>query len=402
MTLRLSLFATAIAASSLLGQTAPTSPWTELKITSAKLGETRTVLVATPAAYADPRRRFPVLVILDAEDRQQFTAAVANVAFLASRGATPELIVVGVTNGKDRTHDLTPVATGATAKQFATAGGVSPFMDFVTSEVLPEIRAKYRTQAATILAGHSFGGLVALHAAATQEAFTGIIAMSPSLWWNDSTAARGYADSLARLKRPLRLFASSGELEPAIAIPTHRFAARLDSVKPGSLGFAYQHYKTDNHGMTPLHSLIDGLVFVFQPVSLVTSALSTLSPTSDSAAVMRAYATARQTYGDGARALGLTDTALPENQTNQLGYNVMQILKLPKLAVWLFEQNVRDYPKSPNVYDSLGDGLLAAGDTARARSEFRRALDVAKEVNVKPSPDTQKKLADLEKAAPRR
>ena len=396
---KLSFLALALVVSSAGAQPAPTSPWTELKIKSAKLGETRTVLVATPADYGDPRRRFPVLVILDADDRAQFTSAVANVAFLASRGATPQLIVVGVANGKDRTHDLTPVANGATAKQFATAGGVSPFMDFITTELLPEIRAKYRTQAATILAGHSFGGLVALHAAATRDAFRGVIAMSPSLWWNDSTAARGYADSLEHLSRPLRLFASSGEYEPAIAVPTHRFAARLDSVKPSSLGFAYQHYKTDNHGMTPLHSLIDGLVFVFQPVSMVSGPLSTLGPTSDSATVVRAYTAARQSYADGARALGLADTNLPESQTNQLGYNVLQILKLPRLAVWLFEQNVRDYPKSPNVYDSLGDGLLAAGDSSGARTQFQRAIGVAKEVNVPPSADTQKKLAELEKKA---
>ena len=387
----------AFAVSSALSQTAPKSPWTELEIKSAKLGETRTVLVATPADYANPNRRFPVLVLLDADDRAQFTSAVANVAFLADRAASPELIVVGVTNGKDRSHDLTPVATGATAKQLPTAGGVSRFMDFVTGEMLPEIRAKYRTQPATFLAGHSFGGLVALHAASTSHAFTGIIAMSPSLWWNDSTAARGYADSLEHLTQPLRLFASSGEFEPAIAIPTRRFAARLDSVKPTSLRFLYRHYSTDNHLMTPLHSLIDGLIFVFQPVSMVSGPFSKLGPNSDSAAVMQAYTAARQSFADGARSLGLTDTNLPEGQTNQLGYVALQFLKLPRLATWLFEQNVHDYPKSPNAHDSLGDGLLARGDTTRALEEFRRALAVAKEVNVPPSRDTQKKLADLEK-----
>ena len=396
------LLSAALAASSALAQAAPKPPWTELKIKSAKLSETRTAFVALPAAYADGRRAFPVLVILDADDRPQFASALANVAFLASRGATPELIVVGVPNGKDRTHDLTPVATGATSKQFATAGGVSPFMDFVTSELLPEIRAKYRTQPSTILAGHSFGGLVALHAAATRDQFRGVIAMSPSLWWNDSTAARGYADSLEHLTRPLRLFASSGEFEPAIAIPTARFASRLDSVKPHALAFAYQHYRTDNHGMTPLHSLIDGLMFVFQPVSLVRAPVAVLGPTSDSAAVVRAYIASRQAFAEGARSLGLADTTFPENQTNQLGYAVMQTLKMPRLAVWLFEQNVRDYPRSQNVYDSLGDGLLAGGDTTGARTQFRRAIAVAREVNEPPNPETQKKLADLEKRSQKR
>jgi predicted alpha/beta superfamily hydrolase len=339
-----------------------------------------------------------VLVILDAEDRQQFTAAVANVAFLASRGATPELIVVGVTNGKDRTHDLTPVATGATAKQFATAGGVSPFMDFVTSEVLPEIRAKYRTQAATILAGHSFGGLVALHAAATQEAFTGIIAMSPSLWWNDSTPARDYATLIARSSVTTRLFATSGELEPPIDVTTKVFAARLDSIKPPTLAFAYHYYRDDTHGLTPQPSLIDGLRFVFEPIALTHTPIMALGPNTDSATVVKAITESEATYARGAHSLGLPET-FPEGQLNSFGYAVLQGLKMPNVAAWIFRKNVAAYPDSPNVYDSLGDALLAAGDSTGARTQFREARDVAVREHKPPSQETLKKLDALDHAA---
>ena len=76
-----------------------------------KLNEERAIYVATPDGYRTGLRRYPVLVILDADDKPQFNLAIANVAFLASRSAIPNLIVVGITNGKDRTHDLTPIAT---------------------------------------------------------------------------------------------------------------------------------------------------------------------------------------------------------------------------------------------------------------------------------------------------
>ena len=368
--------------------------WTELTVKSARLAEPRKIFVSTPAGYENPTQHFPVLVLLDADDREQFNAAIANTAFLASRSAVPRLIIVGIPNGKDRTHDLTPTALGKNAVQFNTAGGAGAFTDFIVNEALPLVRSKYRTSKLTVLAGHSFGGLVALHAAATRDAFAGIVAMSPSLWWNDTTAMRGYADSVARLSHPLRLFVTSGEYEPAIESPTHAFAARVDSIKPPGLAFAYQHYGYANHGLTPVPSLMDGLRFVFDAVSTVRSPLSLLGPDADSAAVMNAYLATRDSYAAGAKSLGMEGN-LPEVDVNGMGYATLQMIKNPRLAVWLFRQNVANYPTSPNVYDSLGDGLLAMGDTAAARAAFTQALDVAKHGKLPPDPTTKKKLAEL-------
>jgi hypothetical protein len=396
---RVSLLLALCIAAPLFAQDSSQASRATLTIKAATLPEPRTILVATPASYANPQRRYPVLVLLDADDQEQFNAAAANLRFLASRAAIPELILVGIVNGKDRAYDLTPPATGATAKQFPTAGGEGKFLDFLVNDVLPEVRAKYRTMPATFLAGHSFGGLVALHTAATRREFSGIIAMSPSLWWNDSTAVRGYADSLEHPARPggLRLFISSGGIETAIDVTTQRMVARLDSVKPGSLTYSYRRYVDANHGMTPLYSLIDGVQYLFEPMSLVRQPTSRLGPTSDSADVMRAYVATREAYVAGARSLGFEVNALPEEQVNGLGYGALGVLKLPRVAVWLFRENVRDYPRSPNVYDSLGDGLLAAGDTAAAIVQFRRALSVATEVGQPPSSDTKKKLDALER-----
>jgi hypothetical protein len=177
--------------------------------------------------------------------------------------------------------------------------------------------------------------------------------------------------------------------------------AHLDSVKPGAgagagaLTYSYRRYVGANHGMTPLYSLIDGVQYLFAPMSVVSLPISTLGPTSDSADVMRAYLASRDAYVAGARSLGFEVNALPEQPVNGLGYGVLGVLKLPRVAVWLFRENVRDYPRSPNVYDSLGDGLLAAGDTASAIVQFRRALSVAVEVGQPPSSDTKKKLDAL-------
>ena len=392
------LLVIAALASPVMAQDSSSALWKSQTFKSAKLGESRTIYVATPADYGQGTRQYPVLVLLDADDRPQFTAAVANIGFLASRGAVPQMLVVGVTNGKDRTHDMTPAATGATAKNFATAGGADGLADFILDELLPRVRSQYRTLPTTVLAGHSFGGLFALHVAATRpKAFAGIIAMSPSLWWNDSTLVTSFADAIAKDGLTARLFASSGGLEPPIDVTTKRFAARLDSIKPASLAFGTAHYPEDTHGLTPEPSLVDGLRFVFAPIAMNKTAIASLSPSSDSAAVVNAVLSSQQTYAHAAQSLGLPER-LPEDVLNNLGYQVLQVLKLPNVAAWVFQKNVDMYPDSPNVHDSLGDALLAKSDSSGARTEFRRARDVAVRVGQPVSKETLKKLGQLEHA----
>ena len=370
--------------------------WTRDIISSTKLNEQRPIFVATPANYGKSSDRYGVLVLLDANDVSQFTVGLANVRFLTSRGAIPPLIVVGIPNTRDRTHDLTPPPSGGTAKTFPTAGGADAFADFITDEVLPVVRSKYRTRSTTILAGHSFGGLFALHVAANRPGvFTGVIAMSPALWWNDTTDVLTYSSAIAKSAKWQRVFATSGGLEPEIDRATKRFASRLDSLKPASAGFGYRFYAEDGHSLTPAPSLVDGLRFVFEPIALSKSPIARLTPNADSATVVRAAIETEEGYARGARALGLPEL-LPEGALNQLGYTTLQGLKKPGLAVWVFRRNVALYPESANVYDSLGDGLLAQGDSTGAKNAFRRAVDLATSSGHPVLQSSRDKLQQLE------
>ena len=370
--------------------------WTRDTLHSTKLNENRGIYVSLPDGYENGKGRFPVLVLLDADDQPQFRLAVANVGFLASRGAIPPTIVVGIPNGRDRTHDLTPAATGSASKNFPSAGGATAFADFIVDEVMPFVRSKYRASSATVLAGHSFGGLLALEVATRRPgAFTGVIAMSPSLWWNDSSLVATYYDALAKSSKPERVFVTSGGLEGDIDRPTTRLALRLDSLKSTAIAFGHQRYPNDTHGLTPAPSLADGLRFVYEPISAAKLPISQLGPTSDSAGVVRAVNQSIQQYAVGARTFGM-DERLPEMQLNQLGYAVLQALKNPTLAVWVFRKNVELYPESANVYDSLGDALLAARDTTAAKAQFRKAIDLGRRNGDPVVPESTRKLKELE------
>jgi len=355
--------------------------WTQQTLKSTALGTERRLFISLPQDYGWNRgRRYPVLLLLDAEDVEQFTAAVANARFLGSRDETPPLIIVGIPNGADRTHDLTPTAASPPLTQFPTAGGADHFLTFLADEVLPAVRQQYRTLPLAILAGHSFGGLFGAYAATRPTAFGAIIAMSPSLWWNNDSAAVRYADLVAHRTAPLRLFVSSGAYEPPIDRTTLRFAARLDSAKNPTVAFGHRRYVDDSHGLTPLPSLVDGLRFIFKPVSLASTPFNRFEPTGtppDSTTVLAGLAEMQRRYAAGARSLGLPED-LPESAINGVG-GLAIYFKQPGAALAILRRDVERFPESAMAYDGLGDALIAAGDTAGAVKAYRQAVTNAQQ-----------------------
>ena len=94
---------------------------------------------------------------------------------------------------------------------------------------------------------------------------------------------------------------------------------------------------------------------------------------------MRLKAAMLERQGDsaGARALRQRSMAIAtEADVNRLGYELLQ-QKKPDEAIVLFRQNTRDYPRSWNTFDSLGEALAAKGDVKGARASYEKALAMA-------------------------
>lgn len=64
-----------------------------------------------------------------------------------------------------------------------------------------------------------------------------------------------------------------------------------------------------------------------------------------------------------------------EGQLNLLAYKLFSLGRVDD-AITLFKMNVDAFPQSANVYDSLGEALLAKGDRAGARTNYGRALEM--------------------------
>jgi pimeloyl-ACP methyl ester carboxylesterase len=295
---------------------------------------------------------------------------------------------------------MTPPAAGSTVKEYKTAGGAEAFATFILDEVLPHVRAGYRTLPSAILAGHSAGGLFALDAAARKpDAFQGIIAISPSLWFNDSAVVDTYADLIGKAGTRPRIFVASGGLEPNIDPPAKRFAQKMEALDSATKAFAYRGYADATHALTSM-SFADGLRFIFEPVSSRHFAIEDFDlAAADSATVSAVLESSEQAYGAAARPLHLSEQ-LPERVVNRLGYRLLAAGKAA-LAVEVFERNVRNYPGSVNVYDSLADGLIASGDTTAALKQLRMAMTVARNTGARVPAETRRKLEQLESKTPR-
>jgi tetratricopeptide (TPR) repeat protein len=64
-----------------------------------------------------------------------------------------------------------------------------------------------------------------------------------------------------------------------------------------------------------------------------------------------------------------------EDQLNSLGYQLLNTRKFAE-AIRIFQLNVEAYPKSSNVYDSLGEGYMNAGNKPLAIANYKKSLEL--------------------------
>lgn len=82
--------------------------------------------------------------------------------------------------------------------------------------------------------------------------------------------------------------------------------------------------------------------------------------------------------GDVAGATALREKALTvanELEVNAFGYQLLNQGKTDQ-AIVIFRKNVKDYPRSWNTYDSLGEALGKKGDRKQALVYYQKALDM--------------------------
>lgn len=331
-------------------------------IDSKVMSERRQVIVWTPPGYAAGTASFPVLYLTDAE--RQFGHTVTTVEFLSRNGRMPPMIVVGVFN-TDRTRDLTPYKDKEDDVQLPTAGGADRFLRFIETELVPWVEGQYRTQRFRAFAGHSFGGLFAMHALATRpDLFNAIVAVSPSLPWRQGEAVTRI-DAMLGQQRTLKasLYVTLGDEGAAMKSGLDRLRTVLEEKAGKGLRWDLVEMLDEDHGSIVLRSHYNGFEKVFDGWRL---------PRERNGTFKGGWKGVQAHYARLSDRLGWQVTP-PEPTINALGYAALGGREFDEALEYL-QANVRNYPDSANAYDSLGEGLEAAGRLEDALAKYEEAI----------------------------
>lgn len=353
------------------------------------LNETRPLWIHVPLTEPKSGERYPVVYLLDGS--AHFPSVVGMIRQLSSiNGNTlvPKMIVVGIPN-TNRTRDLTPIHDSNSGPQ-NTSGGGEKFMDFIEKELIPYIDSNYPTSPYKLFIGHSLGGLTVINTLLKRpDLFNSYIAIDPSLWWADSFTLKEAKTLLNSNKYENEsLFVGvANTMSPGMDIKTVKndttrntqhirdileFTTQVVPESTSHLDFAYEYYNDDTHGSVPLITTYDGLRFIFSWYDMGEIVPLIMQDDVTTENIIAAF---DKHYKNASKKMGYT-LLPPEDVINQIGYSFLRQSMFDKSEAF-FKLNVKNYPKSSNVYDSLGDFYLAVDKKEKAIKAYEKAMSTS-------------------------
>lgn len=360
------------------------------------LKEERRIWVYTPsmtAGSASPAKRYPVLYLLDGDAHFYATVGIIQQLSQANgNGVLPEMIVVAIEN-TNRLRDLVPAAD---------LDKTNPFINFLSSELIPYIDKNYNTAPYKLIVGHSLGGLTVIDMLTRSHSiFNAYIAIDPSMWYDNE---RFLKHTIARFPKQdmngKRLFVGTANTLPGGMTMEKLKMERSNETKHirsilelneflktnmNGLLFSEKYYATERHNTVPLVTEYDGLKFIFDFYDLK----QTENDFADTTALIAS--TLKKHYAIVSEKMGYKNSA-PETLIDYLAYEALGKDLFPK-AKALYDLNIAWYPGSYAAYVSYANYFLARQDTINAIAQYKAALKIEDNEII------QKKLVLLTKQA---
>ena len=340
------------------------------------------------------KTKYPVLYLLDGPSN--FKSVTAIIEHLSSNMIVPEMIIVGIAN-TNRSLDLTPTKVdvdfmSGDSIPYSTGGG-NKFLDFIEKVLIPHVEDKYPSTNYKTFVGHSFGGLSVINALINRkELFNNYVAIDPSLWW-DNRAFLNVADTILttnKFNNKTLYVGIANTMESRMDIKTVQndsipdtyftihiksvlqFVNSLEKKKDNELLFKWKYYENDDHGSVPFITEYDAFRFIFSwyklnEVNDFYSENSTLNAQEILNLINSHYSNISDKFG--------YKVHPPESYINSIG-NGFMYNDMPTKAHALFDLNIKNYPKSAKVFESLGDYYLFQSDTLNAIKEFKNGLEI--------------------------
>lgn len=360
---------------------------------SETLHETRTIYLQFPENYAPGNtQKYPVVYILDGEF---FLPTVSDVQHYYSGGYTPEMILVGISNSKNRTRDLTPSEIKEKyGMPFNEENGkAESFLTFLKDELIPYIERAYPVTSYRTLIGHSYGGLFTCYTLLhSPKLFANYLAIDPSLDWDNQSLLRDAEEflPLAKLKNKALYISLSGQLHmqnPDITIQNVmkdtsdftlfarsniEFSELTKKFTPNGLKVHWEFFPGEIHGTIPFPSIRNGLVSMYNWYQMehTDKFNSPVTQKDELYKIVRYRAAKLESH------FGYTVPPYPEDLLNMLGYMNLDMEQAEKSKMF-FEFGIEYFPESANSYDSMADYYERQNDLVNALHFVGKAYEIS-------------------------
>ena len=357
------------------------------------LEESRKFYIQVPSSYnAEKDQKYPVALILDGET---FLSTVNDVQNYYGGGFTPEMVLVGIANDKNRVRDLTTsTITTKYGMPFNEKNGEADnFRKFIREELIPFIESKYPVTNYRTLIGHSYGGLFTISTLIHQpNLFANYLAIDPSLDWDNQRLIKESEEIFKNqnYKNKSLFMSLSGQLHmqnPEITInnvmqdttdytlfprANITFSNIAKQNTYNDLSFVWKFYPKDIHGTVPFPSIMDGLISLFEWYQMEnTDKINSFdTPKEELLSIIKYREKKLKEH------FGYNEPPYPEELLNISGYMNMDMQKTEK-AKMFFELAIEFYPESANAYGSMADFYETQNDITNAVRFLQKAAELS-------------------------
>jgi predicted alpha/beta superfamily hydrolase len=236
-------------------------------INSKIMGERRRINVYLPPGYAEsPGARLPVLYMPDGGIAEDFLHVAGLVQVSVGNGTMRPFILVGIENTQRRRDMTGPTENEQDKKIAPRVGGSAAFRAFIHRELMPQVKARYRTTDETAIVGESLAGLFVVETFLTEpDLFDTYIAFDPSLWWNNQKLVNEAAETLRKRPKLSKTLYLANSDEEVIAGTVQRFADILTKNAPPGIRWHYEKMPDEHHSTIYHPAALKAFRAVFKP-----------------------------------------------------------------------------------------------------------------------------------------
>lgn len=306
----------------------------------------------------------------------------------------PHMILVGVSNRKNRTRDLTTSQIKmrrGSAFDYET-GGAETFTKFMEEELIPYIDSKYPTMTYRTLIGHSHAGQFTINMLVNHaHLFQNYIAIDPTLDWDNQKLLKqakekfktedynGKSLFVSLAAEMLHIQNESITIDNVMS-DTSEFSLPARSIiefsqlakSQNQLNFLLKVYHEDLHGTVPLPTIRDGLIFLFEWYQFK-SPQKYNNPETPIEVLVSLLKEQEQIYTEH---FGVPTAPMIDEMLNGYGYMNMQMGQ-PKKAFMFFEMNIKYNPKNATAYESMADYYESENDKENALKYLNKAFELS-------------------------